>query len=220
MNTGGETGPTLGFRPSARRRNRIAAGAALGALAIGGNVLAYARLAGDQAEVVQAVDDILAGEQITADQLRVVDGDFDESVNAIDGGRLDLVVGQYAKVRIVSGSLLVEQSLQPDPLVSPGRSVLAIPVPAGELPIGLRERSPIELVIPPPSGSDAAPTVVPGRLVGIPTDAGDALGARSVTVEVDAGEASTVASAEEVRVVLVQPTADPASTAQIDGAGG
>ena len=220
MTTDGDTWRSRGFRPSGRRRNRIAAGAALGALAIGGNVLAYASLAGDEHEVVQAVDDILAGEQITADKLRVVDGDFDDSVNAVDGGRLDLIVGQYAKVRIVSGSLLVEQSVQPDPLVSPGRSVLAITVPAGELPIGLRERSPIELVIPPENGSDAEPTVVAGRLIGIPTDAGDVLGARSVTVEVDADRAATVVSAEEVRIVLVQRTADPAATAQIDGVGG
>ncbi len=210
----------LGFRPGARRRNRISAGVALGALAVGGNVLAYASLDDDDRQVVQAVDDILAGEQISADQLRVVDGELDESVNAVPGDQLDLLVGRYAKVRIVSGSLVVHQSVQSDPLVSVGRSVLAVTIPAGELPTGLRERSPVELVIPPSSSDDRDPVVVSGRLVGIPTDAGDALGARSVTVEVDAERAAVVASADSVRIVLVQPTADPAAVAQSAGGGG
>ena len=98
-----------GFAPSARRRNRIAAGVALAALAIGGNILVYSTLNADEA-VLQAVVDVPAGAQITSDMLRTVDVDVDSTVNVVAGDDLATVVGQYAKVRIVSGSLADRRS--------------------------------------------------------------------------------------------------------------
>ena len=85
----------------------------LAALAIGGNIRVYSTLDAKEA-AVQAVVDVPAGSQITADMLRTVDVDVDSSVNVIAGSDLPAVVGQYAKVRIVSGSLLTSQSLQAD----------------------------------------------------------------------------------------------------------
>jgi hypothetical protein len=212
-----------GFLPAARRRNRIAAGVALAAIAVGGNLYVYSGL--DSAEaVVQAVRDVPAGEQITADMLRTVDVDADPSVNVIPGDRLDALVGSYAKVRLVAGSLLTAEALQSTPLVSQGTSIVAIQVADGTLPIGLRERVPVQLVIPGDrSVTDGAATVVEGRVVGLPSATSSALGMQSLSVEVAAGDAATIAAADDVRVVLLEPTQDPAAAAEApeppDGSG-
>ena len=201
-----------GFQPASRRRNRIAAGVALAAIAIGGNLWVYSNI--DTSEpVVQAVRDIPAGEQITTDMLRTVDVDVDSTVNVIAGDQLDSLVGSYAKVRLVSGSLVTAEALQPTPLVTPGASVVAIQVADGSLPIGLRERVPVLLVVPADrTAADSAATSVSGRVVGLPTDTSSALGLQSLSVEVAAADAATIAAADDVRVVLVEPSEDPAAT--------
>jgi hypothetical protein len=200
-----------GFRPTARRRNRLAAGLALGAVAIGGNVLVYSSLDSSQ-PVVQIVRDVPAGDQITPDMLRTVDADIDPTVNVIPGADLSTLVGQYAKVRLISGSLVVRTALQPDPLLNPGSAVVAIEVKAAELPVGLRERVPVQLVIPgPASAGSAAATTIEGRVVGLPVASESGLGTRSVSLEVAAADASAVAAADDVRVVLMVPSEDRAA---------
>lgn len=196
-----------GFRPSTRRRNRIAAGVALGAIAIGGNVLVYSSL-DDATPVVQVVRDIPAGTQITVDMLRTVDADLDSTVQTIPGAQLDLIPGRYAKVRVVSGSLLSNLVLQSEPLVTVGRSVVAIQLSDGSLPIGLRERSRVQLVIPGPTSSEEPPRVVTGRTVGLPVSSNSALATITLSVEVDTAEAPALAAADDVRVVLLEPTSD------------
>ncbi len=208
--------PQRGFRPASRRRSRIAAGVALAAIAVGGNVLVYASL--DSKEpVVQAVRDIPAGEQLTNDMFRTVEIDADSTVNLIDGDLLPSLVGNYAKVRLVAGSLVTPESIQASPLVTPGNSVVAIQVADGSLPIGLRERVPVVLVVPADrAGDDADSTSIPGQVVGLPTNTSSALGLLSLSVEVAAGDAATVAAADDVRVVLVEPSLD-LDAAPIDG---
>lgn len=198
-----------GFRPAARRRNRIAAGVALGALAVAGNLVVYTSL-DDRREVVQAVADIPAGSEVTADMLRTVEVDVDDSVLTVPADRLDLIVGQYAKVRIVSGSLVAAPAVQAGPLVSPGRSVVAVTAPDGEIPAGLRERSRVLLVLPDRDGEAGATAQVEGRVVALPRPDESRPGSRSVSFEVDAGDAASVAAAELVRIVLVEPDVDPA----------
>lgn len=208
----GPATPGRGFRPVSRRRSRIAAGVALAAIAVGGNVVVYTSL--DSKEpVVQAVRDIPAGEQLTGDMFRAVDIGADSTVNVISGDRLDSLVGNYAKVRLVAGSLVTPESIQALPLVTPGNSVVAIQVADGSLPIGLRERVPVLLVVPADRVADGAGVMsIPGRVVGLPTDTSSALGLLSLSVEVTAGDAATVAAADDVRVVLVEPSSDPAAT--------
>jgi hypothetical protein len=185
---------------------------ALAALAIGGNILVYSQL--DNAEpVVQAVRDVPAGEQITSDMLRTVKVDADSSVNLIDGDKLESLVGSYAKVRLVSGSLVTWEALQSSPLVRSGNAVVAIQVPDGALPVGLREQVLIELVLPPDrSATDSTMTVISGWVVALPTPSNNALGTQSLSIEVAAIDAATVAAADDVRVVLTDPTlSEPAA---------
>ena len=207
----GMVGGGRGFRPNVRRRNRIALGVLLAAVAIGGNAWVYSSL-DDTVPVVQVVVDVPAGAEITADMLRTVDVDGDPSVNVVSGEELGSLVGTYAKVRLVSGSLVTAESVQSEPLVSEGGAVVAIQVPEGSLPIGLRERAPVLLVIPAGGTPETStPTSIDGRVVGLPSTTGSALGLQSVSIEVARTDAATVAAADDVRVVLVEPTADPAS---------
>jgi SAF domain len=208
-----------GFAPASRRRNRIAAGVALAAIAVGANILIYTSI-NNSSPAVQATVDVPAGAQITSDMLRTVEVDAPPSVNLVPGDELDSLVGSYAKVRLVSGSLVTPQSVQAGPLVGPGNAVVAIQVDEGALPVGLRERVPVRLVIPAVSGvggSGAAttdPTVIDGVVVALPIATTSALGRQSLSVEVAAALAPIVAAAENVRVVLTEPivetTADPA----------
>lgn len=206
-----------GFRPTARRRNRLAAGLALGAVAIGANTLIYTSL--DSSEpVVQVVQDVPAGAQITSDMLRTVDVDVDGTVNVIAGAEIGTLIGQYAKVRLVSGSLVVLTAIQSNPLLSTGNAVVAIEVKAAELPVGLRERVPVQLVLPASGTNESAvPTSIEGRIVGLPLASDSGLGTQSVSIEVDAADAAAVAAADVVRVVLLVPSEDPAVTTQGTG---
>lgn len=201
-----KTSTERGFQPSARRRNRIALGVLLAAVAIGGNALVYANL-NQAAPVVQVVRDVPAGEVITDEMLRTVEVDADATVNLVDGDQLASLVGMYAKVRLVSGSLITAESVQSEPLVSPDSAVVAIQVADGMLPIGLRERVPVLLVIP--GQGDAALASMEGRVVGLPRATDSALGVESLSVEVAPGDAATLAAADDVRVVLIEPRADP-----------
>lgn len=197
--------PAGRFRPSPRRRNRIAAGVALGATAIAGNVYVYSSL-NEASPVVQVVRDVPAGEQLRADALRPVDAMLDDTVQAVPGDDLEQLVGQYARVRLVAGSLVTSASVQPGPLVDPGNAVVAVRVPEGALPVGLRERVPIELVLPPDDDGEA--TVVPGVVVALPSRPDSVLGTLSLSVELAAADAPVVAASDDVRVVLLAPAVE------------
>jgi hypothetical protein len=202
-------GPARGFRPSARRRRRLAIGVGLGALAIAGNLAVYSSL-DDRAGVLQVVADVPAGEELRAEHLRVVELGLDPTVRAVDATAIDQVVGQYAKVRMVAGSLVVVESLQPLPLVEPGTSIVALQLPSGSLPVGLRERSLVQIVVPVRSTSvevePVGPVVVTGRVVGLPTVPDGVTATVSLSVEVPSADAPALAVGEDVRVVLLPPT--------------
>lgn len=196
-----------GFRPVSRRRARIAAGAAIAAVAVAGNVAIYSSLDASE-EVLQVVRDVRAGEQLTAADLRSVAVDVDDSVPVLAADETARVIGQYARVHLASGSLLVEQLVQPQPLVAAGKAVVAIAVVPSAIPDGLRERSRVELVVPAP-GAEAAPVIVPGRVVARGAEVDSISGRFPLSLEVDTTDAATVAAADDVRVVLLDPAGDP-----------
>ena len=124
----------------------------------------------------------------------------------------------------MSGSLVTPQSVQATSLVGPGNSVVAIQVDEGALPVGLRERVPVQLVIPQAAGATAAattdPTVIDGVVVALPIATASALGRQSLSVEVAAGSAPIVAGADDVRVVLAEPVAESSADPATDQAAG
>lgn len=210
---GGSSGaPPRGFRPASRRRARVAAGAALAAVGIGGNVLLYTSL-DDTTEVLQLTSNVRAGEQIDATDLRVVEVELDPTVPVVTADRIGSIVGQYASVYIPAGTLLVDVLVRPDPLVAPGRSVVAIEIRPTQVPYGLLERSRVQIVVV--GDADEPAFVTEGRVVSvIGTDAeGTEVG--SMSVEVDAADAAVIAGADDdVRIVLLDPGVDPVEATQ------
>jgi hypothetical protein len=202
-----------GFRPASRRRSRIAAGAVLAAVAIGGNVLLYASL-DDKTEVLQLVRDVRAGEVVTGADLRIVEVDLDPTVPAVDADDVGLVTNQYARVFLPAGSLIFDQLVQPSPLVTEGAGVVAVEVRPTQIPSGLTTRSQVLLVIVP--DDDAELFVTNGRVVrhGGADDGG---GVAALSVEVAVEDAPTVAAADDVRVVLVEAGIDAATEQGADG---
>jgi len=196
-----------GFRPASRRRTRMAAGAVLAAIAIGGNVLLYTSL-DDKTEVLQLARDVRAGEVVTSDDLRIVEVDLDATVPAVAADDIALVVNQYARVFLPSGSLIFDQLVQPEPLVTEGAGVVAVEIRPTRVPAGVVTRSRVLLVIA--RDDDADPFVAEGRVVrhaGATTDGA----AAALSVEVAVDDARFVAAADDVRVILVEPGVDAAT---------
>jgi hypothetical protein len=200
-----------GFRPASRRRTRLAAGAILAAMAIGGNILLYASL-DDRTEVLQLVRNVRAGETVTSDDLRIVEVDLDPTVPAVAADDIALVVNRYARVYLPSGTLIFDQLVQSTPLVSDGAGVVAVEIRATRIPAGLSTRSQVLLVVVEEGASELF--VTEGRVVRRGAE-GDEGGALSVEVAVD--DAPRVAAADDVRVVLVEPGIDPATEQADDG---
>lgn len=198
-----------GFRPASRRRARIAGGAALAAVAIGGNVLVYASL-DDRTEVLQVVTDIAAGEVVTADDLRIVEVDVDPTVPVVAAEDIGLVVDHHARVHLSSGTLLSPLVVQPAPLVAAGTAVVAVEIRPTQVPSGVRERSLLELVVlsaGDPAGDELRTRA---RAVTRPADVEGVSGLVSMSVEVAVDDAARVAAADEIRIVLLEPGIDPA----------
>ena len=200
-----------GFRPSSRSRARIAVGTVLLLVAVGAVLLVYST-ADKRVAVLQVVRDLPAGAQVGAADVRTIELSTDPSLAVIKATDIAGVVGQYAKVRIVTGGLLAAGLLQPEALVAPGSAVVAVTIPSGELPAGLRERSHVQIVIP-AVGDGTPPLPVVGRVVGLPEAPDAVTGQLSISFEVTAADAVVVAGANRVRVVLLDPGVDPSGVA-------
>ncbi len=198
-----------GFRPASRRRARVAVGAALAAVAIGGNVLIYSALS-DKTEVLQVVRNVRAGELVTNDDLRVVEVDLDPTVPAVGADQIGLVVNQYARVYITSGSLMVQQLVQSTPLVTAGAGVVAVEIRPSRVPSGLRERSRVMIVVV-PENSDDEMFVTTGRVVARGNEVDNVTGVFGLSVEVSESDAPLVAAGNDVRVVVLDPGSDTAT---------
>jgi hypothetical protein len=171
--------------------------------------LIYASL-DDKTEVLQVVRNVRAGEVVTSDDLRVVEVDLDPTVPAVEADQIGLVVNQYARVYITSGSLMVEQLVQPTPLVSAGAGVVAVEIRPSRVPSGLRERSRVMLVVVPENNDDEL-FVTTGRVVARGSDADAVSGVFGLSVEVAEADAPLVAAGNDVRVVVLDPGSDIAT---------
>jgi SAF domain len=188
-----------------------------GALVVVTSVVAalaiYARI-GNRAEVLAVSRDVLAGEQIGDDDLEVVSLSSDDRIPTVPASRRNAIVGQYARVRLLSGSLLAADSVQSRPLVNPDRVLMSVVVPVGLVPVGLREQSRIVLVVTPPTsgGVRPAPVLVDAVVAAVPRNLGEVVGSA------DAGQ-GMIALAVEVppSYVGVVGEADAVSVGVLDG---
>jgi SAF domain len=164
--------------------------------------------------VLQLAANVRAGEQIVATDLRVVEVELDDTVPVVPADRLASIVGQYASVYIPAGTLLVDVLVRPDPLVAPGRSVVAVEIRPTQVPYGLLERSRVQIVVV--GDGDAPAFVTEGRVVSVIGSDAEGSEVGSMSVEVAAADAAVIAGADDdVRIVLLDPGVDPVEQAPV-----
>ena len=207
-----ELAASRGLRLRPHRPVRALAGAFLVVASVVAAITLYSRL-GDRTEVLAVNRTVLAGEQITGADLEIVSISSDDHIAFRPASDRSLVIGQYARVRLAADSLLVDDSLQPQPLVDPDRVLMSVEVPAGQVPVGLREQSRLVLVVTPPGGpSDVAPVLVEAVVAAVPRDLAEVVGAGgdsratvALSVEVPPADVALVGSAEAVSVGVLDP---------------
>ncbi len=205
------TKPGLRMRPY--RPVRALAGAFVVIASVVAAIALYSHL-GDRTDVLAVNRTVLAGEQLTAADLEVVSISSDDHLAFIGASDRGLVVGQYARVRLAADSLLVPESVQPTALVDPGRVLMSVEVPAGQIPVGLREQSRLVLVVTPAGGStDVDPVLVEATVAAVPRDLAEVVGGDdtrsmvALSVEVPPAFVSLVGSAAAVSVGVLDPAA-------------
>jgi hypothetical protein len=126
--------PAVVGRPGRQRRWSLAL---LAVLLTVGSALAFVVLwmnAGDRRPVLAMAADVAAGQQIEATDLVVVRVSTETGVTPIPASERDDVVGQVAAVDLLQGMLLVEEAIGENRGLEPGTALIAVPVPAEELP--------------------------------------------------------------------------------------
>jgi hypothetical protein len=229
-----ELAPRSGLRVRPQRPVR----ALFGALVVVASVLAALAIftrVGDRREVLALSRTVLAGEQLADADLKVVSIASDESFLAVPASDRGLLVGQYAKVRMLQGSLMAADSVQPEPLVDPARVLMSVPVQLSGVPSGLREGSRLVLIVTPFStgAGSPVPVLVEAMVAAVPANLGQLVGgdgsssvtsAVALSVEVPAESVAVVGSAESVAVGVLDPKApfpaQPAANGAPDAAAG
>lgn len=215
----GSPAAVLASKPGLRMRPHRPMRALAGALIVVASVVAalalYTRI-GNRTEVLAVSRDVLAGEQIDATDLDVVSMSSDDGIPTIPASQRSAVVGQYARVRLMAGSLLTADSVQPRPIVDPERVLMSVVVPVGLVPVGLREQSRVVLVVTPPTtgGVRPAPVLVEAVVASVPRNLGEVVGsadagqgAIALAVEVPPPFVGVVGEAEAVSVGVLDGSA-------------
>jgi hypothetical protein len=222
----GSPAAALASRPAGLRlRPQRPARAFFAALVVVAAVVAMLALyteATDRSQVLALTQTVLAGDQIRDEDLQVVAISSDDELATVSAEQRRTIVGQYAKVRMLEGSLLAADGVQPEPLVTPGRVSSAVTVPLGLIPVGLREQSRVALVVTP--GDELAgligeaPRLVEGNVSAVPANLAELIGSDagprasvSLSVEIAPGDVELVGSAAAVTVHVLGPN-DPFPT--------
>jgi hypothetical protein len=164
-------------------------------------------------QVIAVYQDVPQGEQITADDLQVVGIVPVHGLLPIAASRMSSVVGQYAKVTLVPGTLLTDADLSTSNVVGPDDAVIGLELTANQRPQRtLRPGDHVMLVpIPAANGGGAADqadvpvmSILPATVVdvGHPDNQNTAV----VDVLVPKGDATAVAglaNLSRVAVILV-----------------
>src|SRR4051794_26250341 len=167
--------PQLAPRSALRVRPQRPARALAGALLVVASMVAaltvYSRI-GDRHEVLVLARTVLAGDRLVDADFKVVAISSDDSLTTVPASARESLVGQYAKVRMLAGSLVVGDSVHPLPLVDRAKVVMWVAVPVSGVPSGLREGSRLVLIVTPATPS-AAPVLVEATVAAVPRDLAD-----------------------------------------------
>jgi hypothetical protein len=153
-----------------------------------------------------------AGQQITAGDLTVADVASDD-LALLPATQQALIVGSYTRVRVLAGQPISQSLVQPEPLITDGTVVIAIPVSSIQIPAGTREQSVVDLVVTNiASGggvADADVFIARAVVVEFPAFAESGRDLAALSVEVSPADAPTlVAGLDDISIILVDPTLD------------
>lgn len=151
---------------------------------------------------------VLAGQVLTAADVRQAHVAADTSVAVIDADRLTEVVGSTAAVDLRAGSLVTEAVLGPAEVPATGESVVALEVKPGRYPPRLRAGASVRIVPVASPDADKSPVEAPeGGWEAVVLDVAVSQAAQSATVvtlrmpDEDAGQVAALAD-DAASVVL------------------
>lgn len=203
-----------GLRLRPRRPARALLAVLLVVASVAASLTIYLRI-GNREAVLAATRTVLAGEQLTRSDFRVVSISTDDQLATVPAVDLDGLVGQYARVRIVGGSLVVDEMVQRKPLVSADRVLMAVSVPVGGVPVGVREGSRIVLIVSPGGdrAGDTEPIMIDATVAAVPSNLADLVSGSAtsseiaLSVEVPPERAAVVGLADDVAIGVLDPSA-------------
>ncbi|MGI5213867.1 SAF domain-containing protein [Plantactinospora sp. CA-290183] len=115
------------------RRGRLGVAVALMAVCALGAVALFGYVSRTQPYLAIARD-VPVGAQVTAADLATVHLNPDPGIAGVRSDRADSVVGKYASVALLSGTLLNAGALVDKPLPAPGEQVVGVALKAGQMP--------------------------------------------------------------------------------------
>jgi hypothetical protein len=140
------------------------------------------------------------GAQITADDVQIVSITKAAGLNPIPGDELNQVIGKYARVELVAGTLLTPQDLTNQAPPGPGQALIGLNLKVGQRPVReLHAGDHVVLVaLPDTTGltTGTAPPAPPAQIAAIVVDVAKVRddGSQVVDVTVGTGDFATVAA--------------------------
>ncbi|MFI7025147.1 flagellar biosynthesis protein FlgA [Micromonospora sp. NPDC049900] len=186
------------------RRGRLGVAIALMAVCALGAVSLFGYVSRTQPFLAVARD-VPVGAQVTAADLITVHLNPDPGLAGVPSGRTEAVIGKYASVALLSGTLLNAGALVDKPFPAPGEQVVGVSLKAGQMPSApLRPGASVLLVSTDEAARErptaAAPTI---RATVVHVIAGTRDGTATVSVAVRENDGPVVARlAAQGRLVL------------------
>ena len=199
--------------PARARRRPLLIAAGVVAVCLGALVSVWAYTSSSTTVAVLAArQEVARGQVITAADVVTVRTSIDPALRTLPASATDQVVGQRAATDVFAGSLLTPEAVTPALVPPAGRSVVGLALSSAKMPAAiLAPGDAVRVVSTPPEGAPAgagaaagAPQEVGARVVAV-ADAADVPGTSIVNVEVDSGQAASLAARAatgQVAVVL------------------
>jgi hypothetical protein len=198
--------------PQRRRRGGLIA-LAVALVALGGLVAAWAiTLVGSTHPYLAVVRQVQVGAVVAQADLTTVGISGDPALRPIPAAQLGSVVGKYAAVELVPGTLLTEAELSNVPLAGPGTNVVSIGLPQESVPQQLaKPGTKVALVATPdqsllqqqPATSTGPPETINATIIDVRPGSKDGTVIVTVAVSPDDGPTvATLAAANRIAIVL------------------
>lgn len=136
---------------------------------------------GDRIDVIVTTDTIIAGQEITRDDLGTVSVAVPESLSVFKRSDADQLLGRFAATDIASGTIVTTAMVTDQPVPGPGQAVVSVSLPQSRLPTAaLQPGDRVRVLLAPPRGEEA-----PNQLRNLANGIVLAEGGKVLTVELD-----------------------------------